>query len=115
MAQSNQTHKEIKREASSEDDISSSPRPPPSPWASETSTSTSLPSQPPPHPPQQTPCNPKRLACEIQACFKKRGFEDPSRCAAEFDALRLCCSTLAEESLHCSEDWRGSSSSSEKK
>jgi len=119
MTQPSQNTNDSKREAGSEGDdsppppppsssssSSSSPRPPPSPWAEETSATSSLPSQPPPHRPTQPQCNPKRLACEIQACFKRRGFEDPSRCAAEFEALKRCCETLTEESLHCSSDWR---------
>ena len=112
MTQSSQNKNGSRRETGSEGD---SPCPPRSPWAEETATS-SLPSQPPPPPPEaprgqppgQPPqqCHPKRLACEIQACFKRRGFEDPSRCAAEFEALKRCCETLTEESVHCSSDWR---------
>ena len=117
MAPPSPNQSNSKRETGSVGDVSSSssssssPRPPQSPWAAEEETSaTSLPSQPTPPPPAlprpQPQCNPKRLACEIQACFKRRGFEDPSRCAQEFEALKRCCETLAESSLHCSSDWQ---------
>ena len=113
MTQSRPNQKHSERDAGSEGDDSSpssSPRPPPSPWAT-ASSATTLPSlqPPPPAPPPPRPqpqCNPTRLACEIQACFKRRGFEDPSRCSAQFEALKRCCETLTEESLHCSSDWQ---------